>query len=69
MRKVIHAIKKQNVNISSIVVVDNGSTNDIRAFFSDLGESIEYLLIPNLGVGAGHNTGFQYIINIFEVSK
>lgn len=59
--KVLDAIRAQTVKPSAIIVVDNASKTDLSENFKGT-EIIFKRLNSNLGVGAGHNSGWKIAI-------
>jgi rhamnopyranosyl-N-acetylglucosaminyl-diphospho-decaprenol beta-1,3/1,4-galactofuranosyltransferase len=58
--EVIEAVKRQTYPITEIIVVDNGSDDNTQTYLKKHFQDLTLLLlVENLGVGAGHNYGWQ----------
>lgn len=57
LKEAIDSVLAQTFHDYEVIVVDDGSTDDVAAVVSSYGDRIHYLRQENQGVGAARNTG------------
>jgi GT2 family glycosyltransferase len=60
--KVIAGIESQTISPTSILIIDNGSSEPHLSELRRLEQRYPVLWLSNEGVGKGHNTGWKYLI-------
>lgn len=62
--QVVRAVRSQTHRVDSIVVVDNGSSDGSADKVASLFPQVFVIALPeNVGVGAGHNRGWEYALH------
>lgn len=64
--QLIDAILNQSIKPSNIVIVDNGSSIKVKDRIKPYLMNCDVIWSSNNGVGAGHNTGWIYIMQKFD---